>query len=503
MSPTATDSPGPATLGARSPAAGGSFDGPGAGSADDGGRREGHLSAAVAGAGGPRTRPPAYLLVLLATIPADFVSGNSKLLHFPLPPQRILLAVGILLLALDARPWRATRLRLRPVAVVAAAFLAWTAWSASVAGTLTTSFGLFAMVDRLVVPIAAFLVAPVVFASTRDRQLLLKVLTVLGLYLGVTAVLEVLGPHALVWPRFIVDPTIGIQYGRARGPFVESEADGLVMSACGFAAGLLAWQVPGRWRQVGVLTIGASALGVLLTLTRSNWIGAIVAAALAFLAVPRLRRWFVPIAIGGLVGVAGLLSFSHTLNAKVTGRATTQRSVWDRLNTDDAALRIIHQHPLTGVGWERFIVVSSDYVRQARTYPITNIGIEVHNVFLGRAAELGLPGAVLFVLVVLLGPVRALLRPAAGEFAGWRVAALGVVVTWLVCANLSPLPYSTANLLFWLIPGIALTPYLSAPRSEVSEVGEAGGAGRLAAGPTGGRAGPGVVGAVVATADRR
>ncbi len=492
MSPPATGSPAPGTLGKRSPSAGDLPDGLGAGSADDGGRRERDLATPAAGGGG-RTRPPAYLLVLLATIPADFISGNSKLLHFPLPPQRILLAVGILLLALDARPWRATRLRLRPVAVLAAVFLAWTAWSASVAGTLTTSFGVFAMVDRLVVPIAAFLVAPVVFASTRDRQLLLKVLTVLGLYLGVTAVLEVLGPHALVWPRFIVDPTIGIQYGRARGPFVESEADGLVMSACGFAAGLLAWQVPGRWRQVGVLTIGASALGVLLTLTRSNWIGAIIATALAFLVVPRLRRWFVPIALGGLVGVAGLLSFSHTLNAKVTGRASTQRSVYDRLNTDDAALQIIHQHPLTGVGWERFIVVSSDYVRQARTYPITNIGIEVHNVFLGRAAELGLPGAVLFVLVVLLGPVRALSRPVTGEFAGWRVAALGVVVTWLVCANLSPLPYSTANLLFWLIPGIALTPYLSTPRGEVGAVSEVSEAGE---------AGP-VVGAVVATADRR
>jgi len=501
VSPTATGSPAPGTLGTRSPSAADLPDGPGAGSAsaDDGGRREHDPASPVAGGDGRGTRPPAYLLVLLATIPADFISGNSKLLHFPLPPQRILLAVGILLLALDARPWRATRLRLRPVAVLAAVFLAWTAWSASVAGTLTTSFGVFAMVDRLVVPIAAFLVAPVVFASTRDRQLLLKLLTVLGLYLGVTAVLEVLGPHALVWPRFIVDPTIGIQYGRARGPFVESEADGLVMSACGFAAGLLAWQVPGRWRQVGVLTIGASALGVLLTLTRSNWIGAIIATALAFLVVPRLRRWFVPIALGGLVGVAGLLSFSHTLNAKVTGRASTQRSVYDRLNTDDAALHIIHQHPLTGVGWERFIVVSSDYVRQARTYPITNIGIEVHNVFLGRAAELGLPGAALFVLVVLLGPVRALFRPVTGEFAGWRVAALGVVVTWLVCANLSPLPYSTANLLFWLIPGIALTPYLSTPRGGVGPVSEVGPVGEVSGA---GGAVP-VVGAVVATADRR
>jgi putative inorganic carbon (HCO3(-)) transporter len=411
-----------------------------------------------------RDRPPAYLVLFLASIVADMVSGNSKLLHFPIPPQRILLAGAILLLVLDVRPWRTRRLLVRPVLVVALVFVAWLLWSASVAGTLTTSFGLFAMVDRLLVPMAAFSFAPVLFTSRRDRQLLLKVLTLMGLYLGITAVFETFGPHALVFPRYINDPNIGIQYGRARGPFVESEDDGLVMSACGFAAALLAWQVPGRWRRTGVCTVAACALGILLTLTRSNWIGAALATVLAFGAVPRLRRWLPAGIIGGVVGVAALLAFIPSLDAKVTGRATTQRSVWDRYNTDDAALRIISQHPLTGVGWERFIVVSADYVRQARTYPINNIGIEVHNVFLGRAAELGLPGALLFVLTLLLGPVRAVFRPAAGEFAGWRVAALGVVVTWTVCANLSPLPYSTANLLFWLVPGVALTPYLSEPK---------------------------------------
>lgn len=433
--------------------------------------------------------PPAYVVAFLATILADTISGNSAQLGFPLPPQRLFLAGSLLLLALDRRVWRRVRLVLRPVHVAALAFIGWVLWSAASVGTLTTSIGGYALIDRILVPLTAFVLAPVVFATERDRDLLLKTLTLLGLYLGVTAVLESFGPHALVFPRYIVDAHVGIQYGRARGPFVESEDDGLVMSACAFAGGVLAWRIRGRWRTVGVLTTVAGAAGILLTLTRSNWIGAGLAALLTFVAVPRLRRYAPVLIVATTVTLAAVLAFIPALDAKVTGRLDTSRSLYDRFNTDDAALRVIDAHPLTGIGWERFLAIGTDYVRQGPTYPITNVGIEVHNVFLGRAAELGIPAALVFVLMILLGPVRAVLRPARGDLQGWRVLSLAVLVTWLVCAFLSPLPYSTANLLLWLLPGVTLAPYLSAPRRSPGP--RAAGPGPRAVGPGFRAVGPG------------
>lgn len=423
--------------------------------------RSAGVAAPVAGG-----RPPAYVVAFLVMIVVDTTSGYSRLLGFPLPPQRLLLGVGIVLLALDRRPWRRRRLRLRPVHVAAAVLLGWVLWSASGVGTLSTSLGFYAFLDRLAVPIGAFTFGPVIFATRRDRQLLLKVLTVLGLYLGVTGVFELFGPHALVFPRYIVDPSVGIQYGRARGPFAESEADGLTMTACAFAGGLLAWQSKARWRLAGVASAAASLLGVFLTLTRANWVGAGGAVLLTFVVVRPLRRWLALLVPTTLVAGVALLAFIPSLALAVTGRAKSERSVLDRYNTDNAALRIIDQHPLTGVGWERFIVVGGDYVRQASTYPITNVRLETHNVFLGRAAELGLPAALVFVLAIAFGPVRAILRRATGEFAGWRVVSLGVVLSWFVSAMLSPLPYSTPNLLFWLIPGVTLMPYLTRERSS-------------------------------------
>ncbi len=58
----------------------------------------------------------------------------------------------------------------------------------------------------------------------------------------------------------------------------------------------------------------------------------------------------------------------------------------------------------------KFLDVSTDWVRQADGYPITNVTIEVHNVFLGRAAELGIPGLVLWTACVVAGPIRSMFQ---------------------------------------------------------------------------------------------
>jgi O-Antigen ligase len=108
-----------------------------------------------------------------------------------------------------------------------------------------------------------------------------------------------------------------------------------------------------------------------------------------------LRRYLLPILIAAALIITVAFAAVPGLRDKAFSRATTQRSVHDRQNTDAAALRVIGRHPLTGLGWLRFIDVNQDYVRQARDYPITNINIKVHNVPLSPMAELGIPGGAL------------------------------------------------------------------------------------------------------------
>lgn len=404
---------------------------------------------------------PAYLLLFLAGVVASSLSGSSSLIHMPISPDRLLFGASLALLLVDRDAWRDTRLRFRGLHALMLAMLGLVVWSATGHGTLTSSLGLYALVDRLVMPFVAFCLAPVIFSTPARRDLLLRVLTCLGLYLGVTAVFEVVGPHALVFPRFIADPSVGIQYGRARGPFLGSEADGLVMVACAFASAVTAVRFTGTWRRLGVVATFATLAGCLLTLTRSVWLGLVLGVVVAGLSSPRLRRALPVALVGGAVVVGLGLALVPGLSDKVTARATVQRSLYDRQNVNAAALRAIDQHPLDGVGWMKFLDVGTDYVRQSPTYPITNVKIEVHNVVLGRAAELGIPGAALWVACVLAGPVAAAARRAKGDLAGWRIVSIGALSGWAVAIMSSPVPYPLPNLLVWLLPGVLASGYLT------------------------------------------
>ncbi|WP_298992235.1 O-antigen ligase [uncultured Pseudokineococcus sp.] len=416
---------------------------------------------------------------MLATLVLNVISGDgSDALGLPISPDRLTLAASLGLLVLDPWAWRRAPLRLSAahVAMFALVFLA--AWSALSSGTLLTPLGLFALADRLVVPFLLFTIAPVVFCSPQRRDLLLQTLVLLGLYLGFTALLERVAP-GLVVPQYITDPSLGIQATRSRGPFLASEALGLVLVFCGFAGAFLATRRRGVWRVVSVLSSVLCGMGVLLTLTRSIWLGAVLGIIVACLQQKELRRLLPLLLVGGTALVVAALVAVPSLQTAVTERATTTRSLDDRRNVNAAALRIVEREPLTGVGWVRFLDVSDEYVRQADTYPVTNTNIEVHNVPLARAAELGLPGALLWVAAVVLAPVRAVVRRVRprgadeSDLVGWRLVMTGGATTWLVSTMLSPVPYPLANYLVFLISGFVLAPVL---------VPSAGRAGRQAAG---------------------
>ena len=404
---------------------------------------------------------PAYLLCMLGAILALLIAGNTAALGLPIGPDHPLEAAAVLLLLLDPRALRDRRVRFQPLFVACTIMVGVTAWSAWSVGTLTTTVGFYQLLDTLIVPYLGIVLGPLIFSTPARRDLLLRLLVVIGLYLGLTAIFEIFGPRQLVFPRYIVDPNVGLQFGRARGPFVESEADGLAMCFCGMAAAFGSVRLPGRWRQVSALTALLCAFGVLLSLTRTVWIGTGLGVVLVGLADPRLRRRLLVVATAASAAIAVAIAEIPTLQTLVTQRAGNQRSLWDRENVNAAALRIVHARPLNGVGWANFINVSGDWVRQAPGYPITNIDIGVHNVYLARAAELGIPAAILWTLCLVGGPVRAALRRSVqGDVRGWQLVLLGSLSCWFVSSIGSPLTYPMPNLLIWLEAGLVLSPLL-------------------------------------------
>lgn len=397
---------------------------------------------------------------------AEIFSGNWKEMHIPIPLDRALLGVGVVSMLLGGgRLLAARRLVLRPVHLLLLAVAAWATCSAIWAGTLTSHSGFYALLDRLgFIPFLAFVLAPLLFGSEAKRRVLLGALVIVGAYLGLIAVMEGVGLERFVEPSYIRNPSIGILFGRARGPFVEAAADGISLFICAVAAaiGLATWS-RARTRLCCAVVMAACMAGTIFTLTRAVWIGAGLGAIVGLVAAPGTRRRAIPI----LVAVAGAVAVAIVaipgLRSKVTTRASAKGSVWDRYNTNDAALRAIHQHPLFGIGWQRFPVDGPNYLVQAATYPLTGAGLEVHNVFLSHAVELGIPGSILWTAALLAAVGGAICRRGAPELQPWRAGLLGILVCYVVVANLGPLSYAFPNLVLWLLAGVVSVDFLSVP----------------------------------------
>ena len=429
------------------------------------GREEVYLGAAALAAGGAIVYlalqfEPAWPLSI--GIALSIFSGNSDRLGFPIGPDRLLIAAGLLgvvLAGLRDAEGRARRppLRFETVHWVLLAALLWAVASAAWAGTLSQPTGFFALLDRFgLMPFLAFLVAPVVFRTERQRMILLGTLVVTGAYLGLTALFEGLGLDALVFPKYINDPSVGIHADRARGPFVQAVAMGLGLFVCGAAAtlGIARWHRR-PWLRAGCAIVAAlCALGMVFTLTRAIWLGAVVALAVVTLATPRLWRW---LPVGGLLAallVAGALAFVPGLETSAEERSSDESPVWVRENTNRAALAIVAERPLLGVGWERFKDQSPRWVRQAEGIPMAGVREGVHNVFLANASELGLPGAFLWLTGATLAIGGALVRRARPEVWPWRIVLLAVTVMVVVAGSVGPLPYAFPLLALWTLAGL-------------------------------------------------
>ncbi|WP_409485170.1 O-antigen ligase family protein [Arsenicicoccus dermatophilus] len=413
-------------------------------------------------------RIPAFVWVTLAYLATNMFSGVWGELGVPAPLDRGLLLLALLLVALD--PFR-ERLRWRPVYGWMIATVLWTTWSALTADTLTTPEGLYGLLDRVVVPFVMFPVGALVFATPRRRDLILKLLVLIGLYLGTNAVFTILGPHSLVYPRYIMtfvetNPLVAGD-NRAVGPFLTAEANGFTLNLCVYAAGFAVHRFRGWWRRLALLAIPVCLAGVMLTLTRSAWLACVLGLVSVCLFVPRLRRWLIPSAIGAAVLLGAAVLAIPALNELVTSRATTSRSLYDRANTYEAGWRALEQHPLWGVGWSTFIDHGVEWVRQSPDYPVTTVTIEIHNVFMSRAVETGFIGGALWIVCCAAGPFARLLRGPdrrTPELFGWWLFALMSFFAWIVPSMTSPNPFPLPNILTWLIGGIVARAALVRPR---------------------------------------
>jgi O-antigen ligase len=374
----------------------------------------------------------------------------------PVSLERVVLVIGIvtgLVRARQAAPDH--RLRTRPIHWLLGLAALYALISSIVTGTIGQTAATYGLLDRFgFIPFAMLFVAALVFREPRDRNLLLGTLVALGAYLGLTALFETVGPSSLVIPHYINNPVLGIHQDRARGPFLEAGGNGLALYMCGVASivAVFTWR-DRRWRIVAFVVAALCALGVLFTLTRAIWIGAIAGSVLALLGVRSMRRFLIPALAVGFVLVLGALATVPGLQSQVNKRTSDQSPIWDRNNSNRAAERMVQARPFVGFGWGRFPTDSADYYRQNPNYPMTLVA-EVHNVYLSNAAELGLIGGGLWLLALVAAIGGAVFRRGPPELDPWRIGLIGVAVAWGVAAASEPGGVVMPTLLLWTWAGV-------------------------------------------------
>ncbi len=258
------------------------------------------------------------------------------------------------------------------------------------------------LVDGYLIPLALYWIARHAVLRQKYVDAIYILFTLLGVYLSLTALCEIVGAWGFVFPRKIADPTLGIHFGRARGPFLQSVRLGIYLLCClSMSWTLLVWRNRfGRRGQVlGVLLTPLYVAAIGATLTRSIWLGFGLAAAILIGLTWRVRwrraaylAMFFAALLVVVVGKNGLVAFKRETTAADTKQSTDMRAVFAYVS-----YLMIKERPIAGFGFGHFPREKDKYLndRATRLQMETIRGYIHHNTYLSIFVELGVFGFLL------------------------------------------------------------------------------------------------------------
>jgi O-antigen ligase len=244
---------------------------------------------------------------------------------------------------------------------------------------------------KYIFPFTLFHLAGMVFAGEREiRRFETFALVVLS-YLSFTAIAFLVGAHALVFPKFILDPNVGYHVDRARGPFLQAVANGVSLNMLA----LVVFHAYRRgslrgWKTVAVLA--SVPIAILATMTRAVWLS-FAGSLLAILLLSKNRKLRLVFMVLAGLGVTGLAVVMNTtqLGGAVDDRLSESAPVEYRKAVYAGGWQMFLDRPITGWGFHQMPAELPRYVDEFHEkvlYP--------HNTYLEVAVENGLLGLSLY-----------------------------------------------------------------------------------------------------------
>jgi len=262
---------------------------------------------------------------------------------------------------------------------------------ASVAGRPFDNETWSLVASKFVVPFALFHLAALVFTEERRFQQFETFALIVLAYLSFTAIAFLAGAHSLIFPRFILDESLGFHVDRARGPLLQAVANGVSLNLLGILA-FHAYQRGRKWGLNMILLLASVPFAILATMTRAVWLsfgGTVLA--LIFMSKGRsLRRGAMALLV---VAGASLTLFvtSTELGATLGDRLEERGPVDFREAVYAGSWEMFLEHPLTGWGFHRMPAELPRYVvgyNEKVLYP--------HNTYLELLVEHGVLGLALY-----------------------------------------------------------------------------------------------------------
>jgi putative inorganic carbon (hco3(-)) transporter len=244
---------------------------------------------------------------------------------------------------------------------------------------------------KFLVPFTLFHLARLVFTKESSfRQFEVFSLIVLA-YLSFTAIAFFAGATGLIFPRFILDESLGFHADRARGPLLQAVANGVSLNMLG----LLAFHAYRRGSVRGAkiwLLLASVPVAILATMTRTVWL-AFAGSVVALILLSRnrtLRLASVAMTLIAGVVLAIVLSWGG-FDGAISDRLEERGPVDYREAMYAGGWEMFLQRPLMGWGFHQMPAELPRHVsgyQEKTLYP--------HNTYLELLVELGAAGLALY-----------------------------------------------------------------------------------------------------------
>lgn len=318
------------------------------------------------------------------------------------------------------------------------------------------------LINGYLIPLAIYIVARNLKYDEKQVDWFLIAMTLFGVYLAVIGIFEGLGLYGFVFPRYIADPKVGLHFGRARGPMVQSISYGVYLCGCLLATCLLWYRTPGkmRWFILGLVPLFLAA--IFFTKTRTVWMGGGLSLLVGvFLTMQGKAR---TVLLTGMVGCALLVLVAKSdaiMGLKREGSAEdTKRSVSMRASFTYVSWEMFLDRPLLGHGFSQFKKAKLPYLADRNVDLVLESirDYDHHNTFLSVLSDLGLLGFIPFITMYGLWLRNAWLQ-ARSNSPPWAKAVgtlgVGIVLTafcQMVGHEITFMPYEQS--LIFLIAGM-------------------------------------------------